>query len=125
MIRRNNRRFSNEQVRQLKAEVIQLASDGYSFNSIAAMFGLHYSTVTRWTRGIVPRESIAERAEFICSSFADHIRSGGDPEEFEVVPCDEPCSCPIGSFGRVETYRRRQEAGQTLWHEQDSRVISS
>ena len=48
------------------------------------------------------------------------------PEPEPIEPTElptSPCPHPVGSPERVETYRRRVELGQHLYHPSDSRVI--
>lgn len=48
-----------------------------------------------------------------------------EPDDLMDTPPLPPTSCPhpVGSPERVETYRRRVELGQHLYHPSDSRVI--
>lgn len=121
--RRENRRpFKMGRMESARAQerACKLVGEGHTFNSVAVMIGVHYSTIVKWTRHIVAEKNLIARIESEEGSISEHIKNGGDPHYFTPLPCDEPCGEPAGSLKRVEVYRKRVELGQSLWHENDN-----
>lgn len=56
---------------------------------------------------------------------AEYIALHGNSDDYEPLPAVEPCGYPAGSLERCEAMRRRAEAGQSLWHSQDSQAMAS